>query len=78
MTLMNSGKTSRNRLSELFEKYTQQTQPPPPHPKILYINEFGTFCLGMENSRNIRKLIPMRKPINVMNVESPSTRSLSS
>ena len=33
MTLMNIGKTSRNRLSELFEKYTQQTQPPPLTPK---------------------------------------------
>ena len=78
MNLMNIGKTSRNQVSELLRKYTQQTQPPPPHPKVLYINKFGNFSLGMENSRNIRKLIPMRKPRNVMNVESPSTRSLSS
>nr|KAF6459854.1 zinc finger protein 25 [Rousettus aegyptiacus] len=32
---------------------------------------------GLENSP-IRKLIPERKPINAMNVESPSARSLSS
>lgn len=74
MNLMNIGKISRNWFSELLGKYTQQTK----KKKALYINESGNFSLGMENSQNIRKLIPMRNPINAMNVESPSARSLSS
>lgn len=65
---MNMGK-SLEIGSQSFGKYRGK--------KALYINEFGNFSLGLENSP-IRKLIPERKPINAMNVESPSARSLSS
>lgn len=66
------GKISKNRFSELFGKYAQQTK-----RKALYINVFGNFSLGLENSQN-RNPILERKPINARNVESPSSRSLPS
>lgn len=72
MNLMNMGKS----LETGSQSYLENTQSRP--KKALYINEFGNFSLGMENSQNIRKLLTERKPTNVMNVESPSARSLPS
>lgn len=69
MNLMNIGKNSQKPVLRVTQENIHSRPNPHPHPKVLYINKFGNFSLGMENSRNIRKLIPMRKPINVNECE---------
>lgn len=78
MNLMNIGKICRNQFSQSLLENIHNRPKKKKKVKPYTLMNWGHFFLGMENSQNLRKLLPERKPINVMNVESPSAKNLSS